>query len=234
MLDRSSVVSWGDEDMNECDGFPTLPDSEGNRRWLLVLGLGLILLGVVGLGSVVAMQLLAVLVLGPLLITSGILQVLLAFFSGKRLDTPLHLTAAALDFVVGFLVLTHPHKTIDDLVLVLAALLMAGGISRVLGSLFLRFRSWGWILAAGLVAVVLGGVVWKEGHFRGLTLVLACVAIDFIAHGVSWVMLSHRVRFVPSTTPDAQPSREEVDHEERSSPHLVAHGTSSRDSEGKE
>ena len=39
--------------MNERQGFPTLPESEGHWRWILTLGVGLILLGVVGLGSVV-------------------------------------------------------------------------------------------------------------------------------------------------------------------------------------
>ena len=194
--------------MNERKGLPRLPDSEGNGRWLLALGVGLILLGAVGLGSVVTMQLLAVFVLGPLMVASGILQILLAFFSGRRRDAPLHLAAAALDTVVGFLVLTHPRNTIDDLILVLAAFLLIGGVSRILGSLFLRFRQWGWILVGGLIAVALGLEVWKEGHFRGLPLVLACVAVDFIAHGVSWVALSHRARF-DSPKSEAQPSKQD-------------------------
>jgi uncharacterized membrane protein HdeD (DUF308 family) len=46
-----------------------------------MLGVGLILFGTVQLGSVALMELLAVVVLGPLLLTSGILQALLAFFA---------------------------------------------------------------------------------------------------------------------------------------------------------
>jgi uncharacterized membrane protein HdeD (DUF308 family) len=176
--------------MKEREGFPSLPEHEDNWRWLLTLGVGLILLGVIEIGSVVLLELLAVLVLGPLLLASGILQILLVFFSRRR-EAPLHLTAAALDIVTGFLVLTHPRNTIDDLILVLAAFLMVGGVSRILSSLFLQLRAWGWILAAGVVAVALGLIVWKEGHFRGLSLVMACVGADFIAHGVSWVVLSH-------------------------------------------
>jgi uncharacterized membrane protein HdeD (DUF308 family) len=179
--------------MNERDGFPPLPESEGQWRWLLTLGVGLILLGIVGLGSVVVVELMAVLVLGPLLLASGIMQILLAFFARRR-EAPLHLAAAALDIVIAFLVLTHPHNTVDDLILVLAAFLMVGGVSRILSSLFLQFRAWGWILGAGIVAVTLGLVVWKEGPFHGLWLVGACVAIDFISHGVSWVVLSYSTR----------------------------------------
>jgi uncharacterized membrane protein HdeD (DUF308 family) len=70
--------------MNEREGFPTLPESQDYWRWLLLLGAGLILFGVVELGSVAVMELLAVVVLGPLLMASGILQVLLAFFGLAR------------------------------------------------------------------------------------------------------------------------------------------------------
>jgi uncharacterized membrane protein HdeD (DUF308 family) len=176
--------------MRDREGFPQIPETTEHWRWLLILGVGLILLGVVALGSIVLMELLAILVLGPLLMASGILQILLAFFARRKREAPPHLAAAALDIVVGFLVLMHPRNTLDDLILVLAAFLMVGGVSRILSSLFLRFRAWGWMFAAGIVAAVLGLFVWKEGHFRGLSLVIACVAVDFIAHGVSWVVLS--------------------------------------------
>jgi uncharacterized membrane protein HdeD (DUF308 family) len=210
--------------MNEREGFPKLPESAGQWRWLLILGVGLILLGVVELGSVVLLELLAVLVLGPLLMASGIMQILLAFFARRR-EAPPHLAAAALDMVVGFLVLTHPRNTVDDLILVLAAFLMVGGVSRMLSSLFLRFRAWGWIFAAGIVAVVLGLIVWKEGHFRGLTLVMACVAVDFISHGVSWVVLSHSSREASPTVPNGDPTSSATADNGQAEADLPAHRT---------
>lgn len=151
--------------MNDRDGFPSLPASPGNWRWLMSLGVGLILFGIVELGSVVFMELLAIVVLGPLLMASGILQVLLAFFARRPKEAPLHLGAAALDFVVGFLVLFHPRDSVDDLILVLAAFLMVGGASRILNSLFLRFRSWIWVTSVGIVSVTLGLILWKEVPF---------------------------------------------------------------------
>ena len=134
------------------------------------------------------------------------MQILLAFFARRRARLRFIYGAAALDLVVGFLVLTHPHNTVDDLILVLAAFLMVGGVSRILSSVFLRFRAWGWILAAGIVAIALGLLVWKEGSFRGLWLVLACVAIDFIAHGVSWVVLSQSACVNSSVAPQDIPT----------------------------
>lgn len=201
--------------MSDRDGFPKVPEVENNWRWLLALGVGLIVLGGIGLSSFAVRELIAALVLGPLLIASGILQILLAFFARRRREAPLHLAAAALDWVVGFLVLTHPRKTIDDLILVLTAFLLVGGLSRILGSAFLRFRTWGWSLAAGVVAVVLGAIVWKEGAFRGLWLVGVCVAIDFICHGVSWVVLSQSIRAQLPTTTRTDPATAEATRDGR-------------------
>jgi uncharacterized membrane protein HdeD (DUF308 family) len=205
--------------MRNRDGFPPLPESQGSWRWLLILGVGLILFGVVELGSIVVMELLAIVVLGPLLIASGILQVLLAFFARRPKEVPVHLGAAALDFVIGFLVLFHPRDTVDDLILVLAAFLMVGGVSRILSSLFLRFRSWGWILSTGIVAIILGLIVWRQGSFRGLWLVAGCVAVDFIAHGVSWVLLSHTSRADSPAVPTGGPTPPDEERDEQSLVH---------------
>jgi uncharacterized membrane protein HdeD (DUF308 family) len=221
--DDQSQEWKGDRVMSDREGFPALPESQGSWRWLLVLGVGLILFGVVALGSAVLMELLALLVLGPLLMASGILQVLLAFFARRPKEAPLHLAAAALNFVIGFLVLVHPRDTVGDLMLVLAAFLLVAGVSRILSSLFFRFRSWGWILGAGIVAVILGLIVWKEGSFRGLWLVAACVGVDFIAHGVSWVALSQRSTGSSLTSPPEGVARSEAARAEQAPLDQPAH-----------
>jgi uncharacterized membrane protein HdeD (DUF308 family) len=170
------------------------PQQTHTRWWFGTLGLVLILLGVLGLVSVSVLRFLTTLVLGPMLLASGIMHLLMAFFAQRWRGAPLHLTAAVLDTVVGFLVMIHPISAVDDLLLVLAALLMIGGVYRVVSSLLLRFPAWRWTLTAGVVAVLLGLFVWKEGPFHGLWLAGLCVTVDFICHGVSWLILAHIIR----------------------------------------
>jgi uncharacterized membrane protein HdeD (DUF308 family) len=167
-------------------------------KWFLVLGVALIALGAVGAGST-ALRLALPVVLGPILMASGILQVLLAFFTGPWKGSGLHFMAAALDMVVGLLVLTHPEHAAADLGLVLVAYLMIGGMYRVFGSLLLRLPGRGWTLVAGLVPLVLGIFLWTQRPFPGLWLFSLCVAADFICHGASWILFSGDVRTPPAT-----------------------------------
>ncbi len=169
-------------------------------KWFVVLGAALIALGAFGLGSTVLLRLTLPLVLGPILMVSGILQVLLGFFTQPWKGSALHLMASALDLIVGLIVLTHPGQAAADLALVLVAYLMIGGLYRVLGSLLLRLPGRGWALAAGLVPLVLGLFLWNRRPFQELWLFSLCVAVDFICHGTSWILFSGAVR----TSPDPE------------------------------
>jgi uncharacterized membrane protein HdeD (DUF308 family) len=181
--------------------------------WVLLLGIALIVLGAFGLGSRAVLTLTATLILGPLLMVSGLLQVLLAFFTGSWRGSSLHLMAAALDLAVGLLVLLHPAEADADLVLVLLAYLMAGGLYRVLGSLFLRFPAWGCAVAAGLAPLLLGILLWQYSPFRELWLVALCVAADFMGHGTSWVVVSQAVRRSQQAEPETVSPLPEAEHE---------------------
>jgi uncharacterized membrane protein HdeD (DUF308 family) len=171
-------------------------------KWFIVLGLALIALGAIGLGSTVLLRVALPLVLGPILMVSGILQVLLGFFTQPWKGSVLHLMAAALDMVVGLLVLTHPGQAAADLALLLVAYLLVGGLYRIFGSLLLGLPA-GWsALAAGAVPVVLGLLLWTHRPFQELWLFGLCVAIDFICHGGSWIVFSGAVRPSPGAAPE--------------------------------
>ena len=134
------------------------------RRWFLALGVVLIALGAVAPGGTAFPMLLTTLVLGPLLLASGVLQVFLAFFADRTRGASLHLLAGALEIVIGFLVMAHPSDAVADVMLLLAVFLMVGGLQRVFGSLLNRPPAWGWILAAGVAGLFLGVCLWQIGR----------------------------------------------------------------------
>jgi uncharacterized membrane protein HdeD (DUF308 family) len=176
-------------------------------KWFVVLGGTLIVLGAAGLGSA-ALPVVLPLVLGPILMASGILQVLLALFTSLWKGSALHLMASALDLVVGLIVLTHPAEAAADLALVLAAYLMVGGLYRIFGSLLWHLPARGWALAAGAVPLVLGVLLWQRRPFQEVWLFGLCLGADFICHGASWLLFSRAVRTLPSAKgkPVAPPS----------------------------
>ncbi len=178
-----------------------------SRKWFVLLGAALIALGVIGLGSSALLSVVLPLVLGPILMASGIMQVLLALFAGPWKGSGLHLMAAALDLVVGLFVLIHPAEAAAGLALVLAAYLMVGGLYRIFGSLLWHLPARGWALAAGMVPLVLGVFLWQSRPFPELWLFGLCLGADFICHGASWLLFSQAVRISPGAEPSpAAPS----------------------------
>jgi uncharacterized membrane protein HdeD (DUF308 family) len=174
-------------------------------RGFIALGIALIILGAIGATSTVFLSIAIPVVVGPILMTSGILQVLLALFTQPWRGSSLHLMAAALDMVVGLLILTHPAQATDELILVLVVYLMAGGLYRVFGSLLLRLPAWGWALAAGMVPLLLGVILWQVRPFHGLWFFGLCVAVDLLCHGASWLVFSQALRSPLSADAESPP-----------------------------
>lgn len=163
----------------------------GHRRaWFLALGLTLVVLGGAVLCSSLALTLFATLVVGPALLVTGLLQVLLGLFAPRWEGSFLHLMAGAVEGVVGLLVLAQPVDAGADVVLLVAAALMAGGVFHLLGSLLLRPGGRRWLLAGGAAAVLLGVVLWRQWISSELWVLGLCVGLDFLCRGTSWMMLS--------------------------------------------
>jgi uncharacterized membrane protein HdeD (DUF308 family) len=179
-------------------------------KWFLALGVVLIALGAVGLGGTVLPVLLTTLVLGPLLLASGVLQVFLAFVADRTRGFSLHLLTGALDLVIGFLVMARPSAAVADLMLLLAVFLMVGGLQRIFGSLLTRPPAWGWMLAAGVAGLLLGICLWQHWPFRGLGLLGLCLGIDFVFNGATWVIFSQVFRGSPELPSAARPEEPQI------------------------
>jgi len=174
--------------MTEPAGPPRPARAGHGWAWFLGLGLLLVVLGAVGAGSSL-LGTISGLVLAVLLMAAGIGQVILAFLAPRWKGRTVHLMGAGLDLVIGVLILTRPEKSISDFALLLAALLMAGGLQRALGSWALRFPAWGWSLASGALGLLLGVSV-ASGWAAEPWLIALFVAVDFLLHGACWVLVA--------------------------------------------
>jgi len=65
--------------------------------------------------------------------------------------------------VVGVLFLRHPGEGLLTLSLLLIVFFMVEGISKVIFSLTIRpFPNWGWVLASGIIGVLLAFYLWAS------------------------------------------------------------------------
>jgi carbon storage regulator CsrA len=176
--------------MTEITSSPQGTDHRARWAWFLALGVVLLLLGLAGAGASTLLELTSLLVFGPMLLASSFIQILAAFFAEKGKEAFLHLVAASLEAMLGFLIMLHPGLVVTDLVVVIAIFLMVGGLVRVVRSLVTHSPGRGWTFMAGVAALFLGACVWLRLPVSQLWFVGLCLAIDYLCHGGSWFAIA--------------------------------------------
>ena len=81
--------------------------------------------------------------------------------------------------------------------LLLASFFMVGGLFRMISAVAGQFRNWGWVLVNGVIALILGIMIWQQMPFSGLWVIGTFLGIDLIFSGWSYVSLGLGVRKMP-------------------------------------
>lgn len=160
------------------------------RTWYMIYGVLLIVLGALAIAMPNMATLAVELMVGWLLVIGGVFG-LIASFSGGQ-STPgfwWNLLIAVLYLVAGVALLWHPVAGAVTLTLILAAYLIAGGITKAVMSVNLRNlipKAWTWMLLSGVVDIVLavlilsgwpGSAGWVIGLLVGINLLMTGVAL---------------------------------------------------------
>ena len=171
----------------------------GKWIWLVALGIALIVLGTILLGSPVIATLATVTVLGALILVGGAMEVVGAFWCQEWSGFFLALLSGILGVVVGLMLLGNPIQGGITLTVLLASFLFVGGIFKAVAAFAHRFEGWGWLLLSGVIDVVLGVLIWRELPMSGLTIIGLLVGISLIFRGVSWLMVGFGLKRLPQT-----------------------------------
>jgi uncharacterized membrane protein HdeD (DUF308 family) len=169
----------------------------GNWVWFVLLGAALIVLGFVALGSLWIATLATTVAIGVLLIVSGVAETIGACWSWPWSGFFLHLLSGVLAVVVGALFLRAPVDAVLALTLLLASLLMVGGIVKIVVALSYRFGAWGWPLVSGVIDLILGVLICLEWPASALWVIGLFFGISVIFRGCNWIGLGLALRALP-------------------------------------
>ena len=162
--------------------------------FLLAMGIVLMVLGAVAVGSSFIATLATVLVFGILLLIGAILQVVTAIWGRSWKGFFLHLLAGVLYLIAGVFMIQNPLEAAVGLTFLVAVCLAVGGSLRIVLSVLERFDGWGWALLNGIVSLLLAAAIWSQWPLSGLRFIGLFVGIEMLLSGVSWVMLGLTVR----------------------------------------
>lgn len=162
--------------------------------WLLTLGIVMVFLGTVALFMIPAATLGTVLVLGWLLVISGIVEAVQAFRVRRWGGMFLHLIGGILGILVGLLVVTHPVAGALAWTMLFASFFTVIGIFRLVTAIRLKFPNWGWAVFDGAVSLALGVLLWVQWPSSAIWFLGLAVGVSLILRGWSYIMFSIAVR----------------------------------------
>lgn len=163
--------------------------------WYLALGIALIGLGAVSVIFPFVTTVAAEILFGALFVLGGILRLAHAFRAKRWSGFLLALVIGILFTVFGILLVAQPIAGIFSLTFLLIGLFLADGILEIIMAFRLKPASgWGWLLATGLVSLVIGALVWLQLPSSALWALGLLIGIALISHGCSIAMLALRAR----------------------------------------
>jgi len=163
--------------------------------WYLIEGVLLVIAGMLAIIYPVISSAAVIVLLGWLLIVSGLLQGMSLIGARHVPHFWLQLISVILAVLVGFLFLRDPAQGMVTIALLLIVFFMMEGISKVVFALTIRpFPNWGWVLGSGLVGILLSLILWANLPVTAVWLIGVLLGVNLISVGAAIAYLAWQVR----------------------------------------
>jgi uncharacterized membrane protein HdeD (DUF308 family) len=159
----------------------------------LVEGIALVVLGIAAIVVPPAATLATTLVVGWILLFSGVFGLISTFWTRGAPGFWWSLLSALLGVVAGGLLLASPVNGVLSLTLVLIVFFAVEGVATIMFALDHRRElsgRWGWMLASGVVDLILAGIIaaglpgtaaWAIGLLVGINMIFGGIALAAMA-----------------------------------------------------
>ena len=161
-----------------------------NWGWFLALGIACIVLGVLAIVYPLIASVTMKIFIGWLLLLAGIMCVVHAFGASDWKGVVLNLLMAAVLIIGGGWLAFFPIEGLVALTAFLAILFIAQGVIQcVLGFQLRPDEGWGWMVFSGIMAILVGSIIWLGLPGTALWALGLLAGINLIFTGFSYVAL---------------------------------------------
>ena len=172
-----------------------------NARVAVITGVVMVLCGVLAIGSPLAAGVSVTLVVGLLLAIGGVSQCVIAFSAGAFGEGLLVFLMGVITTFAGLFLLTQPLAGLAAITLFLAAYFMVEGIIGLVAALKIRpADGWLWLLATGIVTLLLGVMIWRQFPVSGAWAVGLLFGIKLVMSGWWLILIGRGVRRATAPT----------------------------------
>ncbi|MCZ4287506.1 HdeD family acid-resistance protein [Hoeflea alexandrii] len=163
--------------------------------WMAVLAAICIVGGFLALTNPFGATIFAVTLAGWVFLIQGIIQVFHAFRVRDWTGFLWSLGIGVLSLLVGIVLVADPLAGAIPLTLLVAVLFLATGVAKTMFALALRpLDGWIWVLASGLVSVVLGVMILAGLPATATTILGLLLGIELVSNGVLFLFVALGLR----------------------------------------
>jgi uncharacterized membrane protein HdeD (DUF308 family) len=167
-----------------------IEEVRAHRTWYLCIGVALIILGTIAIGSAELMTMVSVMFLGWILIFAGLFEVVHGFARRAWGGFFVNLMGGLLYTVTGLLMVSHPGVAAVTLTFMIAMLLIVAGTFRIFVAFSTPIHHRGWLILNGAISLFLGFCIMDSWPVSGMWVIGLFIGIDMIFDGWTEVMLA--------------------------------------------
>jgi uncharacterized membrane protein HdeD (DUF308 family) len=165
--------------------------------WTIAIGVLLLVFGFLCLAAPFASGIAVTISVGLLLFAAGIGELVLAFRAGALGRGVLIFLIGLVAMAAGLVLMFQPEAGLISITLLLAAYFVVTGIFAVIAAFRLRpAQGWVWMLANGVVTLVLGLLIWMQWPLSGVWAVGILFGVQLIFTGAALLTVGISVRRV--------------------------------------
>ena len=169
---------------------PVVKTARAFSGWLIVAAILFIVLGAFAIIEPAVAGLGVALLVGWLLIFGGVSHFVSAFEGGGARRVLFEILAGVVFVLGGYYMVTHPLLALSTLTLVLAAVILAAGVCEIVTYFRLRSeQASGWILFNGIVALILGALIWLHWPSSSVWAIGTLVGVNLLLTGITRLMV---------------------------------------------
>ena len=172
---------------------------EHHPNWFIALGVVFLIGGAFAIFMPLVATLATTLAVGWALIFVGILQLVHSWGIRTWGGFILQAVIGAIIIIGGFAILFQPISAAVGLTLLLGAVFVAKGVMQViLGFRYRPHSNWGWLVASGIIAVILGLMIVLSWPWSTEWVLGTLAGISLIFSGWTYIMLAIAAKRVAS------------------------------------
>ena len=165
---------------------PVIETAKKLTVWNILAAVLFILLGVFAIIEPAAAVVGFAWLLGWVLVLGGVAHFIATLRSGSTKRVLFQILSAIAFVLGGLYILTHPLLAIDTLTVLLAVVILAAGVVDIITYFRLkREHPSGWMLLNGIVALLLGGLIWAQWPSSSAWAIGTLVGVNLLMTGVT-------------------------------------------------